>query len=71
MAYIFPVQNFGASAVIANGAAFKNLEKYLKWPQRLEGLKKLRLESVVEDQTDDYLREMLPLPFFSIERMRS
>jgi hypothetical protein len=66
MAYIFPVQIFGASAVIANGAAFKNLEKYLQWSKRFDGLKKLGLESVVEDQTDDYLKEMLP--FFSIKR---
>ncbi len=59
--HLYSVLDFKGSAQIGTTAAFKTLQQYLEWPERIEYLAKLGLlDSMEEDR--ERLREMI-LPF--------
>lgn len=60
LARLFRVQLFGASAVIADTAAFDRLGEYHRWYPRIKELKKLGLDRVVEEFENHQLMQILP-----------
>lgn len=59
-ANLFPVQMFGASAVIGNKNAHEEYTQYLAWPKRLPMLKRQDLDRVVEEQVERNIYWIFP-----------